>query len=144
MRYAYRLETKKIKEPDFPYDTQKRFTSPEDIVAFSRSLQDSDIEKMLVLHLDMKNRLMCIQFFPGTINCSIIHPREIIKHSLLSGSTSLILVHNHPSGDPKESSEDIALTKQIQAAATLLNITVYDHVIIAENGFKSLKHAGLM
>ena len=144
MRYAYRLETKRIKEPDFPYDTQKKFSTPEDIVGFARSLQDSDIEKMLVLHLNSQNRLMCIQFFPGTINCSVIYPREIIKHSLLSGSVAIILVHNHPSGNPKESPEDIAITKQIQAAAALLNITVFDHVIVAENGFTSLKQLGLM
>lgn len=140
-KYAYRLETRRIKEPDFPY-TGKGFTHPEAVVEFCRSLQDSDVERMIVLHLTTKNSLIGIQFFSGTVDRAIISPREIVKHSLLAGGAALVLVHNHPSGHQDASLEDRALTEAVISCAKLFDIRVIDHIILGENGFFSAKQAG--
>ena len=92
-QYAYRLETRRVKEPNFPY-TGKGFTYPEAVAEFCRSLQDSDVERMIVLHLTTKNGLIGIQFFSGTVDRAVVHPREIIKYALLAGGAGVILVHN--------------------------------------------------
>jgi DNA repair protein RadC len=141
-QYAYRLETRRVKEPDFPY-TGKGFTNPEAVAEFCRSLQDSDVEKMIVLHLTAKNSLIGIQFFSGTVDRAVVHPREIIKYALLAGgAASIILVHNHPSGHPDPSLEDRGLTEAIIKCAKLFDIRVLDHIILGENGFFSGKSAG--
>ena len=91
--FAYRLETKRVKDPDFPY-MGKNLTNPEAVAEFCRSLQDSDVEKMIVLHLTTKNRLIGIQVFSGTVDRAVIHPRELVKQSLLTSAAAIILVHN--------------------------------------------------
>ena len=141
-QYAYRLETRRVKETDFPY-TGKGFTDAEAVAEFCRSLQDSDVEKMIVLHLTTKNGLIGVQFFSGTVDRAVISPREIIKYSLLAGgAASIILVHNHPSGHPDPSKEDRALTDAIIKCAQLFDIRVLDHIILGEKGFFSAKSAG--
>ncbi len=132
-RYAYRLETMRVKEEGFPYGNEV-LTSPEAVANFARRLENSDIEKMLVLYLNTKNRLICIQVFSGTIDRAVIHPREILKHALLAGSNAIVLVHNHPSGLPFASPEDMVLTKSIKSACDMLQIRLLDHVIIGEEG----------
>lgn len=131
--YAYRLETRRIKEEDFPYNGQT-LSSPAAVVSFIASLENSDIEKMVILHLNAKNTLNCLQPFYGTVDRAIIWPREILKHAILSQSTCLILIHNHPSGNPEPSQEDKALTKRIKDAADLLDIRLLDHIILGESG----------
>lgn len=133
IRYAYRLETKRIREPDFPYGDVK-FLSPQEVAAFAGSLQDADIEKMLILYLDAQNKLICIQITMGTIDRQVIYPREIIKHALLATATGIILVHNHPSGQIDPSPEDKALTTSIQKACQLMDIRLLDHIITGEAG----------
>ena len=134
IKYAYRLETKRIKETDFPYNAEQTFNDPESAAHFAQTLQDADIEKFLILYLNSKNRLICIQITPGTINKQVIYPREIIKHALLSSAASLILIHNHPSGIPEPSPEDQAFTHSIKEACKLLDIAILDHVILGEEG----------
>jgi len=133
IEYAYRLETRRIKEDTFPYSNQT-LSSPGDVVNFTRTLENSDIEKFLVLYLNTKNRLICIQVTQGTIDHNAVYPREVIKHALLASAASILLVHNHPSGIPDPSPEDKNLTASIKAACTLLDIRLLDHVIIGEEG----------
>ncbi|MCG6536162.1 MAG: hypothetical protein L7F78_16050, partial [Syntrophales bacterium LBB04] len=140
-KYAYRLETRRVRESDFPY-TGKGFTHPEAVAEFCRSLRDLDVERMIVLHLSTKNNLIGVQFFSGTIDRDVIHTREVIKEALLAGGTGLILVHNHPSGHSEASLEDRALTQAIISCAKLFDIRVLDHIILGENSFFSAKSAG--
>ncbi len=133
IRYAYRIETKRIREEEFPYSGQS-LNSPNDAARFAQSLENADIEKMVILYLNTKNRLICIQITNGTIDRQIIYPREIVKHALLSSAASLILIHNHPSGMPDPSPEDKALTCNVKAACQLLDIRVLDHLILGEEG----------
>ncbi len=143
-RYAYSIKTSRVKEPDFPYAGQQ-LTCTTDLLSFARSLQDSDIEKMLTLYLDAQNQVMGIQITSGTVNQAVVYPREIIRHALLIGSSCIILIHNHPSGHPRPSDADIRLTKTVQEIAKMLDILVHDHVIIGTEGrFYSFREEGVI
>ena len=90
-------------------------------------------EHFLSLHLDGKNKLVCIDHISaGSLSASIVHPREVFKSVLLSSASSLILVHNHPSGDPTPSREDLDITRRLKESADLLGIRLLDHVIIGD------------
>jgi DNA repair protein RadC len=130
---AYRIESKRIRETDFPYSS-KQISSPAAVAEFSKSLEDADQEKQVVLFLNTKNKLIGISIQPGSINRAVIYPREIIKSALLCGAASIILVHNHPSGDPTPSQEDKALCQSIYNACALLDISCLDQIIIGEGG----------
>lgn len=109
------------------------------------ALQHQTREQFRVLHLDVKNQLISDDLMgEGTIDHAPVYPREIARAALGHGSASLILVHNHPSGDPKPSSQDIAITKEIVAAVKLLGIGVHDHVIVGRQGVASLRQLGLL
>ena len=99
-----------------------------------------DIEQFRILFLDKKNRLIADEVQQtGTVDHTPVYPREVIKRTLELSATALILVHNHPSGDPAPSSADIQMTRQINDIARPLGITVHDHIIIGRNGHASLK-----
>jgi len=98
------------------------------------------IEQFRILFLDKKNRLICDEVQQtGTVDHTPVYPREVVKRALELSATALILVHNHPSGDPTPSRADIEMTKTIAEVASSLGITVHDHIIIAKEGHASLK-----
>lgn len=102
-------------------------------------------EQMRILYLDKRNRLIIDEVHhTGTIDHTWIYSREVIKRALELGSTALILVHNHPSGDPSPSSADVSSTLQLQDSAKPLGITVHDHLIIAKSGHTSLTTQSLL
>ena len=102
-------------------------------------------EHFRILFLDRKNNLIADEIQQtGTVDQTPVYPREIVKRALQLSSTALILVHNHPSGDPSPSDADITMTKQIVEAAKALDITVHDHVIVSKTGYKSFKSEGLL
>ena len=84
------------------------------------------------------------QIFEGSLNASVVHPREVFRFAIEQSAASIILVHNHPSGDPKLSSEDIRTAKQLGKAGEYIQITVLDHVIIGDRDYTSLKEADLV
>jgi DNA repair protein RadC len=102
-------------------------------------------EQFRVLYLTRKNALLADELQgQGTVDHTPAYPREILRRALELGAAALILVHNHPSGDPRPSEADIALTREVVEAARPLKIAVHDHVIVARSGYVSLKNAGLM
>jgi DNA repair protein RadC len=99
-----------------------------------------DREIFLSILLTARNTVIGIETVSmGTMNCSLVTPRELFKSALLANAFSIIICHNHPSGDMEPSNEDITITEQIVEAGKLLNIEVLDHLIISEKGFISLK-----
>ena len=103
------------------------------------------VERVRVLYLDTRNRLILdYQAQEGTIDEAAIHPREVVKKALEVGASAMILVHNHPSGNPEPSRADIQITQRIAEAGRLLGITVHDHVIVGREGHVSLKAKGLI
>lgn len=98
-----------------------------------------------IIFLNKKNELLADEIQQsGTVDHTPAYPREIMKRALELGATALILVHNHPSGDPKPSQADIDMTREIVQAAKTFNIIIHDHIIIARKGHTSLKSEGLM
>lgn len=97
-------------------------------------------ECVKVVLLDSRNRLIkCEEISKGSLDVNIIHPRDVFRKAIENNAASIILVHNHPSGDPEPSKEDLKITKQICKAGEILGIKVEDHIIIGSNGFVSLK-----
>jgi DNA repair protein RadC len=103
------------------------------------------VEQFRVLFLDSRNRLLADEpQARGTVNHTPVYPREVVRRALELGATALILVHNHPSGDPTPSRADIEMTAEIKAAAAILGITVHDHLIIGNGRHLSFRREGLL
>jgi DNA repair protein RadC len=103
------------------------------------------IEQFRVLFLDHRNRLMADEAqSTGTVNHTPVYPREVVKRALELHASAIILVHNHPSGDPSPSVEDIEMTREIKGAAQALAIVLHDHVIIGNGQWVSLRQRGYL
>lgn len=103
-----------------------------------------DREHFVVVLVNTKNCLVGVSTISiGTLNSSLVHPRELFKPAILAGAAAVILCHNHPSGDPTPSAEDVALTQRLREAGRLLGIEALDHVILGEAGrYVSLRERG--
>jgi len=103
------------------------------------------VEEVRVLYLDRKNRLIRDERQGrGTVDHTPLYPREVVKRALALGASALIVVHNHPSGDPTPSQADIAMTRQLAEAAAALGLVLHDHLIVARGGHTSFRSAGLL
>jgi len=103
------------------------------------------IEQFRVLFLDNRNRLLADEAQSrGTVNHTPVYPREVVKRALELHATAMILVHNHPSGDPSPSNEDIDMTREMKAAAVALSIVLHDHVIVGNGRWLSFRREGLL
>ena len=103
------------------------------------------VEQFRLLFLDTKNRLIADEMQQrGTLDHTPVYPREVVKRALELDASALIMVHNHPSGDPTPSKADIEITRQVQAATAELGITVHDHIVIGRTGHNSFKSLGLL
>ena len=120
--------------------------SPADVARIvMSSMRDLQKEVLYVLCLDTKNSVLKQRrIFEGSLNASIIHPREVFRFAIEEAAASIILVHNHPSGDPEPSKEDIHATKQLIEAGDLIQIPVLDHVIIGDGCYISMKEEGVI
>jgi DNA repair protein RadC len=100
-------------------------------------------EEFLVLLLDAKHRkLREVRVSQGSLTAAIVHPREVFAPAIHEAAAAVILVHNHPSGDPSPSPEDLSLTRRLREAGTILGIEVLDHVIVGANAYYSFAEAG--
>ena len=119
--------------------------TPEDIVGLVRGrLRGKKKEHFLALLLDTRNQLIKVsEISVGSLDSSIVHPREVFKEAISASAASVIFVHNHPSGDPEASEDDIKLTKRLAEAGEIMGIDVLDHVIIGDEKYLSLKREGL-
>lgn len=108
-------------------------------------MRDLRKEVFKVLLLNRANRFIREVFISeGTLDASIVHPRDVFKEALLEPAAGIILIHNHPSGNPSPSDEDLRITKQLVDAGRLLGIKVYDHIILAGDNYRSLADEGLI
>jgi DNA repair protein RadC len=120
---------------------RRQLSSWQDVIDYCRtSMAFADKEQFRILFLDKRNQLIADEVQQiGTVDHTPVYPREVIKRALELSATALILVHNHPSGDPSPSQADIQMTKAIINIATPLGIAVHDHIIVGKNGHASLK-----
>ena len=119
--------------------------TPEDVASLVRSrLKGKKKEYFLALLLDTRNQLIKVaEISVGSLDTSIVHPREVFKEAISASAASAIFVHNHPSGDPEPSEDDINLTKRLAEAGEIVGIDVIDHIIIGDKKYRSLKREGL-
>jgi DNA repair protein RadC len=119
--------------------------TPEDIANLvSGRLRDKKKEHFLELLLDTRNQVIKVaEISIGSLDASIVHPREVFKEAISASASAVIFVHNHPSGDPTASEDDIRLTKRLVEAGEIVGIDVLDHIIIGDKKFLSLKREGL-
>lgn len=102
-------------------------------------------EHFKIILLDTKNQIIgCQEVSKGSINSSIVHPREVFKYAIKKSAVSIIMLHNHPSGDPAPSQEDIKVTERMKEAGELIGIHVLDHIIIGDGVYVSLKERGII
>lgn len=122
----------------------KEITNPRSVSEIAGAyLSGVDREHLIVLLLDTKNHVIGINTVSvGDLSSSIAHPREVFKPAILAGAAAIILAHNHPSGDPAPSSEDVAVTRRLMEAGKILGIELLDHVVIGQGVFVSLKERG--
>lgn len=127
-----------------PFERNKIVRSPEDISKiYIPKLRNLQTEEFRVILLSAANVIIKdVQVSGGTLNASIVHPREVFKKAISAMAASIILLHNHPSGNPEPSQEDIKITKQLVDAGNLLDIKVIDHIIIAGENYYSFVSNG--
>ena|ERR1043166_8870507 len=119
---------------------------PDDVVAtLGSKFRSEDREHFLVLLLNARHEVIGKETVSvGSLNASIVHPREVFKPAVLHSAASIVLAHNHPSGDPEPSEEDLSITKRLKEAGELLGIQVLDHVVVASRGIVSLRSRQLL
>lgn len=139
------VSIKMIKESSILYKN-RQINSPTDAIDLLQEFMgESDREKFVVLCLDTKNQPTTISVVSvGSLNSSLVHPREVFKLAILSNSNAVILCHNHPSGICTPSQEDIEVTKRLVKAGEILGIEILDHVILGDNQYASLKERGVI
>ena len=134
-----RISRRRLREGD-------AIRSPEDVFRhFETRLRHANQEHFVVLLLDGRHRVLGEEIVSlGTLTASLVHPREVFRPAIRASAAALILVHNHPSGDPEPSPEDRTVTERLASAGELLGVPVLDHVVVAERGFRSLRDDGTL
>nr|WP_274377130.1 DNA repair protein RadC [Desulfofalx alkaliphila] len=127
-------------------DSSTIINSPDDAAALVMDeMHHLDREHFCAILLNTKNHVLAVETISvGTLSSSLVHPREVFKIAIKKSAAGMILLHNHPSGDPSPSKEDIAITKRIMESGEILGVSVLDHLIIGDGKFASLKEKGLM
>lgn len=122
-----------------------RLGSAADVSREFRALANLDREAFVVLHFDQKNRTTGLHVVSiGSLSASLVHPREVFKAAILSNAACILVMHNHPSGDPTPSREDREITTRLKSAGETLGIPLLDHVVIASDGYRSFSESGLL
>ncbi len=127
-----------------PAYKSKELTDPEKVYRLVKSkLKDYHKEHFYIIALNSRNRSIA-EVSVGSLNASIVHPREVFAEAIKNKAASVIFAHNHPSGDPEPSEDDLLLTKKLVKSGKILGIEVVDHIIVAKNRFFSFKNKGLI
>jgi len=137
-----------VKEKVGRYELPRETKSPEDAYRAIKAItnaQEEAQEVFGVLIMNTKNKIVAVhEISRGSLNGSLIHPREVFKPAVLHNAAAIICFHNHPSGNPEPSRDDIETTKRLVEAGKLLGIEVFDHIIVGDDGYVSLKERGVM
>jgi len=139
-------ETLTVQEEITDYlKTGQRYTSPTQVSDTFQFLMKETKEQFITLHLDGKNRIICMDVVSiGSLNQSIVHPREVFKTACISNAAAIICVHQHPTGDPTPSSEDISITRRLKEAGEIMGIKLLDHIIVGDGEYLSFVERGLL
>lgn len=137
------VSIKMVRESSVLYNI-RRISEPKDIVDLGKKFLDElDREELIVACLNAKNEINSVNVVSiGSLNNSIVHPREVFKTAILSNAASIVMMHNHPSGDVTPSKEDKEITLRIKESGTILGICLLDHIIIGNDTYYSFKEHG--
>jgi DNA repair protein RadC len=136
-----------VREPGVKLSERPLLLTPGQAAPFlAQYIGDIDREAFVVAMLTVRHRVLGLHTVSvGCLTASLVHAREVFKPAILSGSACLLIAHNHPSGDPEPSMEDVALTRRLAAAGSLLGIEILDHLVLGEAGrFVSLHERGVL
>ena len=123
----------------------KSIDGPQDVFDLCHDLRDQKREFFVAILLDTQSGVMRrATIHVGTLTASLVGAREVFREAIRDGASSIVVAHNHPSGDPTPSPEDVQVTRQLMMAGSLLDIPVQDHVVIGDREYRSLKRMGLM
>jgi len=126
-------------------DERPSLASPREAYQQVRDLRKARKEHLIALYLDAQNHLLCRETISiGSLNTTRTHPREILQPAITCSALGFILVHNHPSGSLRPSQDDVDFTRAVKRASEIIGIGLYDHLIVSEQGFVSLKEEGLL
>lgn len=138
-----KIKVSQLREEYRNYDTRPNMSSPEEVYKLLKPMFPTDRKVFFELSLNTKNGVSAVRTISiGSLNANIVHPREVYKAALYDGAAHIIVAHNHPSGDPTPSREDIEITKKLSEAGKIMGISLLDHVIIGEGRHFSMKEAG--
>lgn len=141
------VQVRELGDPSLELENKKISSSLEAsrIVMEKLKLGEEAEEHFIILGLDTKNQINCISLISkGSLNSSIVHPREVFKPAILSNCSSIILAHNHPSGIVDPSEEDILVTQRLSNVGRVMGIDVLDHIIVGHKGYFSFKEEGII
>jgi len=143
IKACFELGKREELEPELKFFNIK---DPESVVkAIRASIKDKAKEHFKLILLNPRNKIIGISTISiGTLNASLVHPREVFKDAIVHSAASVVLAHNHPSGDPDPSEDDLKITKKLVDSGKILGIEVLDHIIIAKNDFCSFKERRLI
>jgi len=137
-----------VKEKVGKYELPKKVSSPDQVykaITMLTSAEEEAQEVFGILILNIKNKIVAVhEISRGTLNSSMTHPREVFKPAILHNAAAIVCFHNHPSGDPEPSKDDILITHRLVEAGKILGIEVFDHIIVGDNGYVSLKERGVI
>ena len=118
---------------------------PETVFDLTRDIRGANREHFVGFYLNSRNQVLRREIISiGSLNASIVHPREVYQPAIAVSAASLILAHNHPSGDPTPSEEDLAITRRLVEAGRILGIDILDHVVVAKDAYASFKERKLL
>lgn len=136
------------KEKSGKYEVDRKISGPASVYKVCTEvigMQDQAEETLIVMALNTKNAVIgIIEVSRGSLNSSIVHPREVFKGAMLLNAASIIIAHNHPSGDPAPSNEDLNITKRLYECGKILGVELLDHLIIGDDSYISLKEKGTL
>jgi DNA repair protein RadC len=139
-----KVKSLEVREIEYSYEQRPKINSMDDVVRVVKPMiADANKEFFIALFLNTKNGVLKQEIISiGSLNANVVHPREIFKTACMISASSIIVAHNHPSGDPTPSREDIEITKKIYEAGKMMGIEVLDHVIIGYDRNYGFKESG--
>ncbi len=138
------IKSLEVREIEYTYDKRPKISGMDDVIkAVKPMISDPNKEFFMALYLNTKNGILKQEVISiGSLNANIVHPREIFKTACMVSASSIIVAHNHPSGDPSPSREDIEITKKLSEAGKMMGIGLLDHVIIGYDRNYGFKESG--
>ncbi len=141
-----KVKSLEVREIEYTYDKRPKINSMDDVVQIVKPMiADANKEFFMALYLNTKNGVLKKEVISiGSLNANIVHPREIFKTACMISASSIIVAHNHPSGDPTPSREDIEITKKLAEAGKMMGIELLDHVILGYDRNYGFKESGII